>query len=368
MGVESALTGGLEGVGDDGIAPGDRLAGMDFRAHNAEVRSAWEALEAGDPYRVPVILGASTRYFLRSPAANPGGVDFFRYTEDPDVMFDSQLQFQRWSRHNLLQDAELGLPEMWMIHIDFQNFFEAAWMGCPIAYPQGEVPDTRPAYGDDPERLLDRGAPHPFGGLMARGLRYYCRFRARAACETFLGRRIGVHPPWFGTGTDGPMTVACSLFGADFVCTAMAEEPGRLHRLLDFITDAAIRRMTAWRTLTGVPVPQDGFMMADDSIALISTAMYRQHILRYHRRIYDAFATENGRGIHLCGDATRHFATLRDELGIAVFDTGFPVNFGQLRRDLGPRVRIQGGPHVELLRRGTPEQVRGEVRRILQSG
>jgi uroporphyrinogen-III decarboxylase len=31
-------------------------------------------------------------------------------------------------------------------------------------------------------------------------------------------------------------------------------------------------------------------------------------------------------------------------------------------------VQIQGGPHIEILRTGTPEQVRAETRRILQSG
>jgi uroporphyrinogen-III decarboxylase len=60
--------------------------------------------------------------------------------------------------------------------------------------------------------------------------------------------------------------------------------------------------------------------------------------------------------------------TLRDELNIRSFDTGFPVDFAQIRRDLGTDVRILGGPHIELLRTATTEQVREETRRILQSG
>jgi uroporphyrinogen-III decarboxylase len=50
------------------------------------------------------------------------------------------------------------------------------------------------------------------------------------------------------------------------------------------------------------------------------------------------------------------------------FDTGFPVDHGWLREELGPDVRIKGGPHVEVLRTGTPAQIREETRRILQSG
>jgi uroporphyrinogen-III decarboxylase len=59
---------------------------------------------------------------------------------------------------------------------------------------------------------------------------------------------------------------------------------------------------------------------------------------------------------------------MRDELNVQSFDTGFPVDHGWLREELGPDVRIQGGPHVELLRTGTPAQIREETRRILQSG
>lgn len=353
---------------DESVGGGDRLAGMDFAAHNAEVRQLWADFAAGTPRRVPIVLGAGPRFFIRERGANPAGIGFRAYTEDPDLMFDMQLAFQRWTRSNLLQDAELGPPERWQIHVDFQNYYEAAWFGCEVEYFAGEVPDTRPAFADRPERLMEGGLPEPFGGLMGRGLEYYERFAERAARETYLGRPIEVMPPWFGLGSDGPMTVSCSLFSPDFVCAAMASEPERLQRLLEFVTEATIRRMDAWRRRFGIPVPQDGFGMADDSIALISTRMYREHILPHHRRIYDHFGTGAPRSIHLCGNATRHFPTIRDELNIWCFDTGFPVDFGRLRRELGPKVRINGGPHVALLQTATPDGVRAEVRRILESG
>jgi uroporphyrinogen-III decarboxylase len=82
----------------------------------------------------------------------------------------------------------------------------------------------------------------------------------------------------------------------------------------------------------------------------------------------DALGNATPRGVHLCGDATRHFATHRDELNIRSFDTGFPVDFGAIRRALGPDIRIQGGPHVDLVLRATPDEVYAECRRILQTG
>src|ERR1051326_28116 len=103
----------------------DRLTDLDFAAHNAEVEQTWAAYRAGRPRRVPIILGTNTRYFLLNPQINRWGVNFRRYSEDPDVMFDTQLRFLRWSKFNLLQDAQLGLPQAWEIQVDFQNYYEA---------------------------------------------------------------------------------------------------------------------------------------------------------------------------------------------------------------------------------------------------
>jgi uroporphyrinogen-III decarboxylase len=72
--------------------------------------------------------------------------------------------------------------------------------------------------------------------------------------------------------------------------------------------------------------------------------------------------------MHLCGDATRHFKTIRDELNVWNFDTGYPVDFGWLRKELGPEMEIYGGPSVPFLRLATQDAVRDEVKRILESG
>jgi uroporphyrinogen-III decarboxylase len=341
---------------------------MDFAAHNAEVAATWKAFNAGNPTRVPIVLGTNTRYFMFSPEANTTGLTFRPYFEDPDVMFDALLRYQRFTRFNLLQDAELGLPSAWYVAPDFQNVYEAAWFGCPIAYMDDQVPDTHPVFAEHPEGVMDRGIPDPFGGIMRRALDYADRFRERAASETYLDRPITAGTPWTGLGTDGPMTVACNLFSPTVVCTMMAEDPPRLARLFEFITEATIARVTAWRKRFGQAHPQPGYGIADDSIALISTNMYRQHVLPHHRRIMDTLGTDAPRNIHLCGDATRHFLTIRDELNVWSFDTGFPVDFARLRRTLGPKVRIQGGPHVELLRSDTPQQVYERTRQIHQSG
>ena len=110
----------------------------------------------------------------------------------------------------------------------------------------------------------------------------------------------------------------------------------------------------------------DTFSFADDSIALLSSAMYEDLVLPMHQKLVRALTTERARiSIHLCGDATRHFKTLADKLGIVSFDTGFPVAHGELVARLGPDIVVQGGPHIELLRTGTIAAVTAETKRIL---
>jgi hypothetical protein len=261
---------------------------------------------------------------------------------------------------------ELGMPERWAIRIDFQNYYDAAWFGCEVKYLDEQVPDTTPAFADNPERVMANGLPDPHGGIFARGLEYFEHFQARAAGEEYLGRPIDVFPP--GCMSDGIMTLACNLFGPELVCTMMAAEPDRLHPILDFLTEATILRMKAWRARMDYSDNRAPFGFADDSIALISTPMYEAHVLPYHQQLCDAFAPGEPRAIHLCGDATRHFPVLEQKLNVKTFDTGYPIDFATLRENLGDDVTIQGGPHVELLRTASPAVVTAEVQRILTSG
>ena len=72
--------------------------------------------------------------------------------------------------------------------------------------------------------------------------------------------------------------------------------------------------------------------------------------------------------MHLCGDATRHFPIIHEELHVNSFDTGFPVDFSWLRKVLGNDVEIYGGPEVGILLNGTSEQVYERTKNTLKSG
>lgn len=111
------------------------------------------------------------------------------------------------------------------------------------------------------------------------------------------------------------------------------------------------------------------FGYADDSIVLLSNELFTEMILPQIKRIYDEFSLEGGkRSIHLGGDAQRFFPILEKELNIKEFDTGYPIDFKKLYEQLSPDVQVLGGPNIMLLKSGTKQQVKDEVKRILHSG
>ncbi|HEX2999211.1 MAG TPA: uroporphyrinogen decarboxylase family protein [Armatimonadota bacterium] len=345
---------------------------VDFAAHNAEVAQVWEAYHRRQPIRVPVILGINPRYTMFRHPANPRGIQFADYLRDPQLMLERQCEHEYWIRHHVPQDAPMGLPaDGWHIHVDFQNTYEAVWFGCPWILRDGQVPDAAPLLADDTKKnlLFERGIPDPFtGGEMARNWEFYAYFkRKQEEGFTWKDRPIAAVSPT-GLGTDGPMTIACCLRGATEFCTDLLADTGYALQLLEYITEATIQRIQAYRKHLGMPLKTQSWGFADDSIQLLSTGMYRELILPFHRRLVETFAESGPNGIHLCGDATRHFPLIREELKVDSFDTGYPVDFAWLRRTLGPDVQIQGGPTVMLLQHGSPAAVDAEVRRICESG
>lgn len=346
-----------------------RAAPIDFAAHNAQVREVMAAFNAAKPTRVPMILGIASRFTILSEEWNPDRITYREYFLDPDVMFHHQLRHQWFLRHQLPRDVEMGLPEVWTIPVDLQNSYSQLWHGAELRFIDGDVPDTPPFLTEENKwAFIEKGPPEPFSGWMGRAWEYRERFAEIAAGGfEFEGRPVqaGGVP---GMGTDGPFTTACALRGPTELCIDMYEDRAFFDALMELIVTATIRRVKAFRARMGQPVESTAWSVPDDSIALLSERCYREFVLPWHKRLIAEFGSVGPNATHLCGDATHLFRTMRDELNVQSFDTGFPVDHGWLRRELGPQVRINGGPHVELLRSGTPEQVRAETRRILESG
>jgi uroporphyrinogen-III decarboxylase len=340
---------------------------IDFEKHNEEVRKLWDDFWKGNPTRAPTAFSMSPRMILLEPRLNPEKITAKDFFENPDIMWDVQLKFQKWLRYNVPQDAEMGPPEEWSIGVSFFNSYEAGWFGCSINYREGELPDTSPILNTRKEKLYEMEIPDPIhGNLMGRLLEYYEYFKEKRKKFSFedkpISEKIGLP-----TGTDGPFVAACNLRGATEVCLDMYEDPKYFHDLMNFVTEGIIRRMKAWKNLVGEEYPVDNFFFADDSIELLSEKTYREFILPYHRKIFAEFSKGGANSIHLCGRASHLFPTVQKELNVQTFDLGFPTDLGEMRKILGKDVLLIGNIHPMLLRDGPKEKIEEAVKKLCTS-
>lgn len=336
---------------------------------NTEKQQVLEAYQQRMPIRVPVRLGTNPRVVLLNEQWNPEGYTFQQAAEDPKLHLEVALRHCLYLRTVLNQftDEPTGLPEVWDVGLHTYNVYEAAIFGAPIDYLPNQVPDTKVCLNDDNkleifEQDITRPLDNPF---IKDRLAFWCEMQKIAADMSFEGRPVRLNP-WALTGTDGPVTVAMNLRGAAFM-EDMVIDPEYADRLMRFIIEAAIHRRKAFEDYWGDRIGRCNGM-ADDSITMLSTPMYQQQVLSIHKLFYDAASPDLPRGMHLCGDATRHFPTIHEQLGVTGFDTGFPVDFGNLRELLGDDVEVSGGVEVALLMNGSGDAVYERATSILQSG
>jgi len=332
--------------------------------------AVWQAYRDRHPTRVPVTLMTNPRVVVLNDEWNPGGVTFEQVMTDPAVHVRVALQHELYRRRviNRYCDAPTELPDVWPVHMMVYNTYDAAMLGAPLHHYADQVPDTQPYLTDaNREAVFDvdiaRPADNPF-------IKHWLGFWGEMArvCEgmRFEGRPVELKP-WAVLGCDGPVTVAMNLRGADFMIDLVAE-PDYADRLMRFIVDAAVQRRQFFKQYWGQRIGAGGNGLADDSCAMLGVDTYIERVLPMHRRWFDAIEGQGERGMHLCGDATRLYPAIHEQLDVRGFDTGFPVDFAWLRETLGEDVQIQGGPEVAALLQGTAESVHQRTVDILQSG
>ncbi|MCX7706396.1 MAG: hypothetical protein N2204_00110, partial [Anaerolineae bacterium] len=195
-----------------------------IEAHNAEAAAVWDAFHAGRPIRPPVALGTTTQFFIYNDEVNPGAsVNWERYCTDADTMLDFQLRAAAWRAEHIAPycDDPIGMPpnrDAWMVRVDMQNFGEAAHLGAPVLFLDGQVPDTTPILaGDRKHALFDAGLPDPLtGGWYTRAHQILERWHVRLAREPdYLGWPVRIEP--FGWWSEGPLTLAVALRGHELL-------------------------------------------------------------------------------------------------------------------------------------------------------
>ena len=263
------------------------------------------------------------------------GLSFYEFSENVELAAKASLLPQRFGVDGII------------LFYDITTLPVA--MGLPFALKpaQGPVPDRPIRTLEDVERLMARPDPERFAHI--RQLLAHVRGELNGALPAivFAGAPFTVATYCIGTGKDLPAT-------RRFV----AEQPEVWQQLLDRLTTATVHFLNVL-TADGA----DLYQLFDSWAGMLSEAEYQRWAQPYHRAIFQAAA-----GLpRILFVKECPYLDLMAGSGADVVSLGSCHDLAAARRQY-PQLVFQGNVDEELLRGGTPEQVREATRRCLAVG
>jgi uroporphyrinogen decarboxylase len=314
--------------------------------------------------RVPVIPAIAHRFLV--PAV---GVRFREYYADPETMLRTQILAQKWLMEHVRTDA-YSITGAWVgAWTDFQNTFEAGSLGCDVVFPDDDIPWVGPGWvNTDADLRRLESMDFIRGDLNARQFAY--RRAMMAVADRYPVRFSG--GPVFFPGenpslthtSDGPFGVAGDLMGQTELFIAVRERPEFVRELLSIVTVKLIAYLDYCFDEEKISRPRD-FAWTDDLAASLSAETYRSLVLPSEKLLRSHF--EGYVSLHMCGKTDHLLAIFADELGIDEYQGfGYQVDLDRVASVMGGRVVLVGNVNPMLIHSGTPEDVRGATRTVLE--
>lgn len=220
----------------------------------------------------------------------------------------------------------------------------------------GWSPSQPPSLHPHPAALSELArAPVPdpeTDGLMPVILRQYERLQGPL-------KGLGLEPRM--AAARGPLAVAAHLHGVTEILMATQLDPESCHLLFEKTTDLCIHWLKAQLGRMEEPV---GVLVLDDLVGMLGPQDAGKFAIPALRRIFEEFEGLI-RILHNDTPNPKVFPGLAT-VGADVFNFSHKTDLGEARKLLGPDVVLMGNlPPLDLLVRGTPDQVREETRRQL---
>jgi uroporphyrinogen decarboxylase len=259
--------------------------------------------------------------------------------------FDSTSWLEAYRRAHEDLAGALLIPDAW---VELGMAAEPSAFGCPIRWHRHQPPDVLPHPGG---LAAVAQAPVPDverDGLLPVILEAYERLAPMASAAGFPPRMAAAR---------GPLAVAAHLLGPTEFLLATQLERTAVHDLLERTTELVLLWLSAQLTRMREPV---GILLLDDVVGLLGPEDAAELAIPRLRRIFAAFP-HLLRVYHNDTPNPAVYDLLRD-IGMDMFNFSHEVPIGEARQRLGPDVVLMGNlPPVDLLVRGTPEQVRNAV-------
>jgi uroporphyrinogen-III decarboxylase len=271
------------------------------------------------------------------------GVEISEYLASETIWFEANRQILE------------TFPDVWFLPGFWSEFgmcTEPSAFGARCIFPRNEFPFAEKVI-HNVDQIADMKTPHPATDgllpLMINRLKW-----ARPRIED-LGHRIRF------SVSRGPFNIASFLMGMTEFLMALKTRPALIHRLLRVITDF----LKQWHDLQRSIFPSiDGILILDDIVGFVGAEDFVELALPYLRELY---ATDVAvRFFHNdapCARSIQYYS----EIGINLFNPGTQTLLTALRSLSHGRLTILGTiPPLDVLARGTPEDVRQAVRQLLE--
>ncbi len=240
------------------------------------------------------------------------------------------------------------IPGYW---IEYGMAAEPSAFGARINWHGNQPPSIEPVRGGL-NALFDVEAPDPqHHGLMPLVLQRYLDAEKRLLPEGEAIKMVAAR---------GPFAVAGWLLGISDLMVALKKEPDKIGRLLDTLTTTIIRWLRAQLDVLAAP---EGILVLDDLVGMLSPKMFEQYARPHMTRIFQAF--DGLIKVYHNDTPCPHLLQPIGTLGFDVFNFSHTTDIAEVQGKM-PGIALMGNvPPLELMVRGTAEQVEAFARECL---
>ncbi len=241
------------------------------------------------------------------------------------------------------------IPGWW---VEYGMAAEPSAFGARILWHPDQPPSIEPVRGGLASLAnLEPADPHRHG-LMPLVLERYADAEKRLLPEG-LGIKL--------VAARGPFAVAAWLLGmSDFLVT-LKSDPEAATRLLDVLTTTIVAWLHAQLDVLRAP---EGVLLLDDIVGLLSPRLFDQFARPFLKRIFDEF--QGLIRIYHNDTPCPHLSERIASVGCDVFNFSHVMDIAEVQAKMPGVVLMGNVPPLDVMARGTPDQVELWVRECLR--
>ncbi len=302
----------------------------------SSLERTWKVIRHEIPDRVPVDLHnfLAALAYIKAP--------FAAGLQDGEILAEAQLRYWQAVGHDVLL-VENGV------------IAEAQACGCGVAYA-----DDQPArvvdhvLGDGLGKVEELVVPDPEKAHPLKEVLKAVRILSRQ-----VGRKVFI----MGRADQGPVALAAALRGWEALILDMQsnEQPGLLHRLIEFYVQVQKRYMLALRAAGA-----HGTSTGEAGVDIIGPRLYRQFAYPYDVRLIGEVGSASFPvALHICGDSTQILAEMVSS-GAQILELDYKTDLRIAKQILRGKCVFLGPVNPELIWSGSPTDVEAAAQEAIE--